>query len=139
MGYFFALILLFTSSYQLKAQTFKLYESQINSSPLLIFVHGGAWISGQAQEYQNLAEVIEKSQSLKSKYCDVKSVFLMGHSAGAHMIAFWASQNQISFIKGFIGLEGIYDLNNLAQKWPTYPKLFLNSEFLPFGNSAKFN
>lgn len=64
-------------------------------------------------------------------------VVVGGHSAGAHLSAMLAFAPE--FLKaqgdmpealcGFIGLEGIYDLQQLAITFPSYPKDFLNTTF----------
>jgi acetyl esterase/lipase len=59
--------------------------------------------------------------------------FVMGHSAGAFLSALIAFDRRYGEIfpgiKGYIGLEGIYDLPELAQKWPAYPEWFLSPAF----------
>ena len=47
------------------------------------------------------------------------------------MIAFWATDHATAAIKGFIALEGIYDIPQLAKTWPSYENWFLKSEFGP--------
>jgi kynurenine formamidase len=142
------------------SQTYDLYVAQKKSSPTLVFVHGGAWISGDKSDYQEMAQklsqqnfcvavinyslapafqhpqtisdldsVLTKLQSKKNKNCNFKKIYLIGHSAGAHLIAYWAHKNDSKNIKGFIGLEGIYDLPALAKKWPSYPDWFIKKEF----------
>jgi kynurenine formamidase len=137
-----------------------IFESAKKVSPILIFVHGGAWVSGSPEDYRPLAEnlskrgvcvvlakyrlapafkhpsqieelneQVEATSKIKLKNCDRKNIFLMGHSAGAHMIAYWASQFNSPSIQGFIGLEGIYDLVKLAKTWPTYVDWFIKPEF----------
>lgn len=142
------------------AQTYDLVGSKKANSTTLLFVHGGAWISGDSKQYSSMANKLSQSgfcvatlnyslapqskhpkpvQDLnaaienlitkKSKFCNFKKLFLLGHSAGAHMIAYWATQNSVPEVKGFIGLEGIYDIPNLAKTWPSYENWFLKSEF----------
>jgi kynurenine formamidase len=128
--------------------------------PYLIFVHGGAWVSGSPEAYSKLAdslrtqgycavvakyslapqakhpvpvnelnETIVKTAKSSSAGCDSKRIYLIGHSAGAHMIAFWNTAFTNSAVKGFIGLEGIYDLPLLLKKWPAYEDQFITAEF----------
>ena len=139
-------------------------------SPILVFIHGGAWVGGSAAQYQPLGEalsrrgycvaVLEYRLSLQAPHpapvadlsaaiealsnsslparslgpdrnlnCDVNSIFLVGHSAGAHMIGFWATNHRSAAVKGFIGIEGIYDLPALVKKWPKYRDQFVSQEF----------
>lgn len=63
---------------------------------------------------------------------DPKRVFVVGHSAGGHiagMLATDAKMLALSRPAGFVGLEGIYDVPALADRWPTYPGWFLNGAF----------
>ena len=85
---------------------------------------------------QDLQTVLQKLKTLKSKKCDVQKIFLFGHSAGAHMIAFWSTLYSDQNIKGFIGLEGIYDLPNLLKVWPDYKVAFISSAFGETNNLA---
>lgn len=128
--------------------------------PTLVFVHGGAWISGSRGQYaefgkkltalgycvavvsyrmapefkhpvpvQDLELRLRELESFPSKDCELKSLVLMGHSAGAHMIAVWASQHSRPTIKAYVGVAGIYDLPALSQRYPSYDKWFLNMAF----------
>lgn len=140
-----------------------------SSSPILIFVHGGAWISGNKSDLAGLAksfseaglcvvlpnyglaprsvhprpvqqlnEVLQAAPKAFAKgKCDPKRIYLAGHSAGAHMIASWNTLFRNPAVKGFIGVEGIYDLPNLAERWPTYPDWFLKKAFGPLENWGK--
>ena len=63
---------------------------------------------------------------------DPKRMFVVGHSAGAHVAATIATDPKLLALAtpaGFVGLEGIYDLPKLARRWPTYPNWFLNDAF----------
>ncbi|CAO3625112.1 unnamed protein product [Cunninghamella echinulata] len=54
---------------------------------------------------------------------DQNKVFLLGHSAGAHiatMLLLEPTQYSIPYIKGIIGADGIYDLPLLLKTFPTY-------------------
>ncbi|RZA01044.1 MAG: alpha/beta hydrolase [Proteobacteria bacterium] len=133
----------------------------IKSAPVLIFVHGGAWIGGDKSGHGELGRNFAKAgictlvmnyrlapshpspapvrdleeflsalpASLPSKACDPKRVYLAGHSAGAQIIAAWNSSFSNPNVKGFVGIEGIYDLPKLAERWPTYPDWFLKKAF----------
>lgn len=136
------------------------------AKPTLVFVHGGAWVSGRASEYLELAEILntrgyctvvieyrlapgtqhpgqiedlqaslKQLKSSKSESCDHDRLILMGHSAGAHMIAYWATLYDNKVVKGFIGIEGIYDIPALVTKWPGYKDQFISKEF---GGSDKW-
>ena len=45
------------------------------------------------------------------------------------MIAFWNSSKADARVRGFIGLEGIYDISNLVKVWPSYRSAFIQAEF----------
>lgn len=63
---------------------------------------------------------------------DPKRIFVVGHSAGAHIAATLATDPRLLALAkpaGFVGLEGIYDLPNLAARWPSYPDWFLKGAF----------
>lgn len=76
-----------------------------------------------------LNSTIEALKKKNSTHCDFQKLYLVGHSAGAHMIAYWASVYADPAVRGFVGLEGIYDVAHLAQAWPNYKDWFLNAEF----------
>ncbi len=154
--------LLFFSFFRFAAaQSVDFYEASASKKvPILVFVHGGAWISGSKEQYKDLAKslaqqnlciavtdyglapahshpkpiddlqtAIIKIEKLKSLKCDTQKIFLVGHSAGAHTIAFWSTRFQDPYVKGLIGIEGIYDLPHLLQIWPSYKEAFINAEF----------
>ncbi len=141
-------------------------------TPVLVMVHGGAWISGTKTAYEPLARnfaqegvvavVVEYRLSPKVKHpahaddvrealkwvaaqagkygFNPKRIFLMGHSAGAHMAAFLAVEPKdlpAGIPAGYIGLAGIYDLEKLDKRWPGYDKWFLNDAFGPRGAKWK--
>ena len=62
--------------------------------------------------------------------CDRARVAMVGHSAGAHALAFWSITHPDP-VRALVGLEGIYDLPKLARRWPTYPDWFLTAAFGP--------
>jgi acetyl esterase/lipase len=132
----------------------------------MIFVHGGAWVSGSASDYgalgdalkarglctvlvdyrlapeyehpapvEDLDSAIAKLKKNPPEGCDPGRIFLSGHSAGAHMIAFWATKHADPSVIGFIGIEGIYNIPELVAKWPAYEDQFITSEF---GNKTKW-
>ena len=146
----------------LAAQTFDVYRPPAappTGAPLVIFVHGGAWVGGAKAEYRELGvalagagfcaalidyhlapafkhprpvEDLETARRALVKSpgagCDGGRVVMIGHSAGAHAIAFWAARHAEA-VAGFVGLEGIYDVAKLARRWPEYPAQFLDAEF----------
>lgn len=63
---------------------------------------------------------------------DPKRIYVVGHSAGGHIAATIATDPTLLALAkpaGFVGLEGIYDIPDLAKRWPTYPDWFLNKAF----------
>ncbi|MBC8063919.1 MAG: alpha/beta hydrolase [Chlorobia bacterium] len=152
-------------------QTYDIYAPTANptvSPPLLVFVHGGAWQSGDKRDYaalgnafanagivsavvnyrlsptvQHPAHVEDVALALGhlAKYAqgyDPKRIFVMGHSAGAHVCGLLAAMPKLlekagmtkdQLPKGFIGLEGIYDIQNLIKVWPTYRNWFIEKAF----------
>lgn len=144
-------------------------EPTKRSAPVFVFVHGGAWISGDKAQHESLARAFagrgfcaitlnyplapqaphpapvraldralrEVPALLPTPTCDRARIFLAGHSAGAHLIAQWNSSYRNEAVKGFVGLEGIYDLPKLAERWPAYPDWFLKKAFGGAENWAK--
>ena len=118
----------------------------------VVFIHGGAWQAGDKSDARSFAPTftsngyrlisvnypmssvakhpapVETLERLLSQIPSDK-LFLMGHSAGAHMIGFWNSEHTSPRVYGFIGIEGIYDIPNLVQHWPTYGNWFIAAEF----------
>lgn len=63
---------------------------------------------------------------------DPRRIFVVGHSAGGHIAGTIATDPTLLALAkpaGFVGLEGIYDVPNLAKRWPGYPDWFLNNAF----------
>ncbi len=143
-------------------QKLDLYLPSHRSKKLLIYVHGGAWVSGDKREYAAIAKsfVAEKLAVAVVNYrlarppnrfaptdptedvtaaikflgaranrygFDAKKMFLVGHSAGAHIAGMIASRQ--SSLTGIVGIEGIYDIPSLSKVWPTYDNWFLNRAF----------
>ena len=68
----------------------------------------------------------------KERGYDPKRIFVVGHSAGAHIAGTIATTPALlAFAQpaGFVGLEGIYDVPDLARRWPEYPDWFLKKAF----------
>lgn len=139
--------------------------------PLFVYIHGGAWISGDRRQYLPLAAGIMaagtavavinyrlsdagrdphpahvqdaaaavaylRKNAGKVGY-DPDRIFVGGHSAGAHISALLAYQpsylqavgEKPDSIRGFIGIEGIYDLPALVSRWPSYREDFVSTAF----------
>lgn len=139
--------------------------------PLFVYIHGGAWISGDRRQYLPLAAGIMaggaavavinyrlsdagrdphpahvqdaaaavaflRKNAGQNGY-DPERIFVGGHSAGAHISALLAYQpgylaavgEKPDSIRGFIGIEGIYDLPALVGRWPSYREDFVSTAF----------
>jgi acetyl esterase/lipase len=139
--------------------------------PLLLFFHGGAWISGDKDQYgllglslatqgfavaipnyrlaggggpahpaqvQDAAQAVAWLRQHAAEHGIARDrIVVGGHSAGAYLAAMLAFAPE--FLKaagekpealcGFIGLEGIYDLQELATRFPSYREDFLVAAF----------
>lgn len=141
-------------------------------APLLVYVHGGAWISGSRAEAEPLARLLAPRgfavasldyrlsagrgqpgngivHPAHARDCaaglawlfreaarlglDGERVYVMGHSAGAHLTALVGLNSDLfpeaARLKGLIGTEGIYDLEGLERAFPDYSSWFLDSAF----------
>ena len=82
---------------------------------------------------QDVAEALGWLRDHAAKYgYDSKRIFVIGHSAGAHIAATISTTPALRVLAqpaGFVGMEGIYDLPALAKRWPSYPSWFLNKAF----------
>lgn len=136
-------------------QKMDVYVPSGGKPPLVVFVHGGAWIGGDKREYvdlgkrfaaQGVATAIvnyrlspgvrhpEHALDLKAaveklRTMGFEKIFLLGHSAGAHMLAFASSTLDLGPIAGFIGLSGIYDIPALVKLRPGYKSWFIAQAF----------
>ncbi|GAB5588687.1 hypothetical protein Unana1_03587 [Umbelopsis nana] len=132
-------------------------SSDSEDQPVILFVHGGAWRTGDKSEHTQLAEnlarqgftvavnnyrlslktannvvpVIQHPDHIRDTMDAVKhlqgrysgrKLFLVGHSAGAHIILSIAlkPEFQLDGIDGFVGVEGIYDIPLLLTTFPDY-------------------
>lgn len=139
--------------------------------PLLVFFHGGAWISGDKDQYallglslatqgfavaipnyrlagaggprhpaqvQDAAQAVAWLRQHAAEHGFARDrIVVGGHSAGAYLAAMLAFAPE--FLKaagekpealcGFVGLEGIYDLQELATRFPSYRDDFLQAAF----------
>jgi acetyl esterase/lipase len=117
--------------------------------PIVLFWHGGGWVSGSKRQYRFVAEalvsrgyvavlpayrlhprgkfpgfvedaaraVVWARQHAAEMGGDPERIFLMGHSAGAHIASLLnfderylqAAGGSSAWIRGFIGLSGPYD------------------------------
>lgn len=148
--------------------------------PLMVYVHGGAWIGGDKTLYRFFGEGFRKegfavailnyrlsaagkflvpshaedcAQAIaflaanKAQYpYDPKKIFLVGHSAGAHTIAYLAADGSLfkkagvpdeCLPKGYVGMEGIYDVPAIYKAHPDYKAWFLEAAFGAEKNWAK--
>jgi acetyl esterase/lipase len=144
-----------------QAQTFLLFEP-VEGKPAktVVFVHGGAWISGSAAQDSRFGEemkkaghcgvvvdyrlapkfqypaqtndletVLQKLKKEKTSKCDFEKLYLVGFSAGAHIIADWAAKFENASVKGFVGISGIYDIAVLVKARPDYVDWFIKKQF----------
>ena len=146
---------------QVQAQSYDVFTpATAGKAPVLVFLHGGAWRGGRKEDYRDLARrltlknlcvaLVDYRLSHQAKHpapvldlekalgkmklperCDHRRLFLAGHSAGAHLIAFWATRNANADVRGLIGIEGIYDLPKLIEAKPAYADQFVRAEFGP--------
>lgn len=141
-------------------------------TPVLVMVHGGAWISGgkglMASGARALSELgvlavsvdyrlsptvrhpvhandlraaVAWVEKQAEKYgFDPKRIFLLGHSAGAHLSASLATDSKglgDGVPAGVISLAGIFDIPTLDKKFPGYDSWFLTQTFGPRGPAWK--
>jgi acetyl esterase/lipase len=141
--------------------------------PLLVYIHGGAWVSGDRRQYAPLglalasqgaavaiinyrlsgdgpeairhpahaqdaaAAIAWLHKNAKSYGYDPARIFVGGHSAGAHISALLAYDGGLlsavgvrpESIRGYVGIEGIYDLPQLVRRFPAYRTDFLQLAF----------
>lgn len=139
--------------------------------PLFVYIHGGAWISGDRRQYallgmgllaqgvavavinyrlsdagtnphpahvQDAAAAVAFLRKEAPRYgYDAEQLFVGGHSAGAHISALLAFApgylhavgEKPESVRGFIGIEGIYDLPALLLRWPSYREDFITQAF----------
>ena len=139
--------------------------------PLLCYFHGGAWISGDKEQYallglslatqgiavaipnyrlagdggpthpaqvQDAAAAIAWLRRHAAEHGIARDRLVVGgHSAGAYLAAqlafdpafLTAVGEKPDSVRGFIGLEGIYDLQQLAISFPSYRQDFLRAAF----------
>lgn len=127
--------------------------AQMRPPVCLVFLHGGAWRSGDKSEYEALGRFFAERGFLVAipnyrlstepgalhpdhvedarraiRHIGYRHIVVIGHSAGAHMAA-WLAGESHDFIGGFVGLQGIYDIPSLISEWPTYREWFIEAAF----------
>ncbi|KAJ1897927.1 hypothetical protein LPJ71_006267 [Coemansia sp. S17] len=144
------------------------------SLPLVIFIHGGSWRTGDKSECTVLAQgLVSQSQGklavavinyglsqrtpdsirhpahlhdtikavqflVSSDYpnnhlINRNNIYLLGHSAGAHLASLMVLSDQldcIASIRGVLGVGGIYDIPGLLELYPDYAD-FIDMAFDP--------
>ncbi|TPX62451.1 hypothetical protein SpCBS45565_g07013 [Spizellomyces sp. 'palustris'] len=116
-------------------------------SPVIVYIHGGAWRTGDKSEYEFLGECFasrdfptavlsyrlsQNTPTSSAAYLGYRpsSIYLIGHSAGAQITGLltldpsWLENlggiGLWEAVKGVVGVEGIYDIPKLVEVWPTY-------------------
>lgn len=139
--------------------------------PLFVYIHGGAWITGDKRQYHALgralagsgvavavinyrlsndgathhpAHALDAAQAISWLWrhagqmgFDASRIYVGGHSAGAHIGALLASQPSLfaavgaqpAMVRGYVGIEGIYDVPSLSRRFPSYRAEFLQAAF----------
>ncbi|CAO3616483.1 unnamed protein product [Mucor fragilis] len=131
------------------------------SSPLIVFIHGGAWRTEDKADYKQLCtgfselgyacasvnyrlslkengeqptiqhpdHIIDVGKAVEHLYnhpteqYDPKQIYLVGHSAGAHIAMMLLLDSKLpyhQYIAGIIGVSGIYDIPLLVKTFPSY-------------------
>ncbi|CAG8691141.1 35829_t:CDS:1 [Gigaspora margarita] len=132
-------------------------------TPIIIMIHGGAWITGDKKDLKSLGKSISSltnfvvalinyrtSNTPEIKHpmhindvaaaiywiysnCDKygyrsDSMYLVGHSVGAFLsaqlifIPEYRIKELSNSIRGVVGIEGIYDIPTLLERWPDYTR-----------------
>lgn len=77
---------------------------------------------------KSIGWLLSPAQTARYGY-DARSLYLMGHSCGAHMVALLALQYEKYLspilpggdtLKGCVGVQGIYDLDLIVKDFPSY-------------------
>jgi len=147
-----------------------LYLPSPSSAPskVLVFIHGGAWISDDKNDYAQIGKyfsarglaVAVVNYRLSGKHSPIKHpahaediaqalhwlvknaekyhcfsdrFYVMGFSAGANLAGLMFLDPRfkapLNAIKGWIGIEGIYDIPSLVKTFPTYQAWFIDLAF----------
>jgi acetyl esterase/lipase len=134
------------------------------NAPVMIYVHGGSWVSGDKKtvgrlpavcaargfllvsvnyrlapavtfdgQAEDVAAAIAWTRKHAAEYGgSADMVFLMGHSAGAHLATLVATDERylkgvgldLSALRGLVALDGDYDLKLLADAGGKIPQLY---------------
>jgi arylformamidase len=129
------------------AQRLDVYlPAQPRSAPILFMVHGGGWRRGDKDNARvadnkverwvpkDVARALAKVQALAPAWGgDPANVILMGHSAGAHLVALITAAPEIAAAQGAKPWKGAVLLDSgamnvpaimTAPHWPLYDKAF---------------
>ncbi|KYC45753.1 MAG: acetyl esterase [Candidatus Methanofastidiosum methylothiophilum] len=101
---------------------------------------------------QDVAKAIEWTYLNAHRYGgDKNEIYLMGHSAGAHLVSLVATDGRylesnglnLNVIKGVISLDAVYDLNLLYKTYNVVPDSYIltfgkNPEFLKFSSPITY-
>ncbi|CAG8499768.1 12088_t:CDS:1 [Dentiscutata erythropus] len=152
-------------------------------TPIVILIHGGAWVTGDKKDLESLGKFISSSTNFAvalinyriSKTPEIKHpvhindvaaaiswiylnsdkysyrndrMYLVGHSIGAFLSAQLVfipeylinaansylkntekTKELFNSIRGIVGIEGIYDIPSLLERWPDYKKKFVEPAF----------
>ncbi|KAL7322199.1 hypothetical protein PS15p_211854 [Mucor circinelloides] len=138
------------------------FPAQANkSSPLIVFIHGGAWRTEDKADYKQLCtgfselgyscasvnyrlslkengeqptiqhpdhildvgKAVEHLYNHPTEQYDPKQIYLVGHSAGAHIAMMLLLDTKLpyhQYVQGVIGVSGIYDIPLLVKTFPSY-------------------
>jgi acetyl esterase/lipase len=131
------------------------YHPVGTAKAVIVWVHGGAWITGDRKEHkligQSFAErgficavmgyITEKGTQFPQPLVDIACglellvqhysthVYLCGHSAGAQIASMLALAGTCVSIAAVVGVEGIYDIDALAKSHPKFVPWFLDIAF----------
>jgi acetyl esterase/lipase len=153
-------------------QRLDLFLPDAPANALVVFIHGGAWISGDKSDVGGFVGHLNASGAAVASInyrlstnphirvpthvhdaahayawlvhnaatysLPIERTILMGHSVGAHTAGMLATGKFLKDVgvsstqepKGFVGLEGIYDVPNLVEKWPPYREWFVDKAFV---------
>jgi len=160
----------------LRLDVYRPVQADTAARPLIVFFHGGGWVTGGKAQYQFVAEALlsrgyvvvvpeyrlypaakfpgfveDAAEAVawahrhaREHGADESRVFIMGHSAGAHiaaMVAFderflAALEGDKTWVRGFIGLSGPYDFLPLTD--PVLEDVFAPAEEYPDSQPINF-
>lgn len=135
------------------------------TTTLLVYIHGGAWRTGDKDEFHTAIDQLSSNIAVASinyrlsqkdnqiKHPDhlndcqsalhyllsrpegFQNLYLVGHSAGAHLATMLAlssfkDEKINEKIRGIVGVSGIYDIPKLLEEYPDYLD-FIEMAFRP--------